>query len=310
MAWTEELATALKEAGAEDSVTAAIREVAPVPPVPKPPPSPVAGQIRMNAKDGLPYAWIPSGSFTMGCADGHSDCHSDEKPAHRVRISRGFWMGQTEVTVAAYKRFVAASGGTMPEEPKFNRKRLNAGWQSGNLPMTMVNWHDAQSYCRWAGLRLPTEAEWEYAARAGAAGQTYGDLDAIAWSADNSGNQRLNSRQILSQGESRYVDRLSGNENRARPVAQKQANAWRLYDVLGNAWEWVADWHDGWEYGRRGGEAVDPAGPTSGTRETLRGGSWNFNPGLVRLSNRNHFFMPADRSIHVGFRCAGESTFP
>ena len=277
--WTEELAEALKEAGAEDSVVAAIREKAPAPPAPKPPPGPAPGQVKQNPKDGLAYAWIPAGVFTMGCADNHPDCFSSEKPAHRVRITKGFWMGQTEVTVGAYQRYVQATGGSMPEEPSHN-----PGWRARDLPMNRVTWFEARDYCQWAGVRLPTEAEWEYAARAGTTGQVYGELDAVAWYSANSGST-------------------------PRPVGQKRANAWNLHDLLGNLWEWVGDWYAAGEYQSRGNEVADPAGPASGERRSLRGGSWINNPRLVRLSDR-FFNAPADRYSFIGFRCVGELPFP
>jgi formylglycine-generating enzyme required for sulfatase activity len=121
-------------------------------------------------------------------------------------------MGQTPVTVGAYKRFAAATGGQMPPAPGFN-----AGWASDNMPMVNITWNDGEAYCRWSGGRLPTEAEWEYAARGGSTEARYGDLGQIAWYSENSGG-------------------------RTHEVAQKQANRFGLYDMLGNVWEWVNDW--------------------------------------------------------------------
>ena len=312
-----ELDADLKEAGAEETVRAAVREVAPRPVVPvpapkpeapKPPPGPQAGDIRVNPKDGLRYAFVPPGTFRMGCAsDADGPCDNDEKPAHDVQISKGFWMGQTEVTVEAYKRYARAAGKAMPAEPAFNDRKLNPQWSLDSLPMTMVDWNDSRGYCEWAGLRLPTEAEWEYAARGGTTGARYGALDDIAWYGNNSGDSPIDALDIVTKDQGNYVKRIGANGNRPRPVGQKTANRFKLYDLLGNVWEWTGDWYKG----SYEGEALerDPQGPLGGEYRVLRGGSWSVDASFVRASIRN-YGRPAYRDSLVGFRCTGELSVP
>jgi len=226
-------------------------------------PSPAPGQARKNSKDGLEYVWIPAGKFTMGCSPGDGECIDEEKPPHPVTITRGFWLGKTEVTVAAYKRFAKAThkDAETSDDP--------------NLPMVDVSWDDATGYCGWAGMRLPTEAEWEYAARANTTGPRYGPLDAVAWHYYNCGGKR-------------------------HPVGEKQPNAWGLYDMLGNVWEWVADWFGSYQQKAE----IDPAGPFRAKYRTVRGGSWFDYQKAARASSRNTF-DESDHSDRFGFRCAG-----
>jgi len=239
---------------------------------------PTAGQVRENPKDGLKYVWVPPGSFTMGCSPGDNQCYDDEKPSHRVTLSKGFWIGQTEVTVGAYKRFAAAMGRQMPAAPSFN-----SGWANENMPIVNVTWGEAREYCTWwAGGRLPTEAEWEYAARAGSTEARYGDIDEIAWYGGNSGGQ-------------------------THAVAQKRANGFGLFDTLGNVWEWVNDWYDEKYY--QSSPSQDPAGSTSGQQRVLRGGSWLNLPMVVRVSYRGENY-PGSRIDRNGFRCGGEVVNP
>jgi uncharacterized protein (TIGR03437 family) len=232
------------------------------------------GSVRVNPQDGLNYVWIPVGTYTMGCSPGDSDCDSNESPSHSVTISNGFWMGQTEVTVGAYERFAQATGLTMPPAPSFNPQ-----WAQESHPIVNLTWDDARRYCTWAAGRLPTEAEWEYSARAGTQTKYYFGNDTAllgdyAWYSSNSG---------------------SGTH----PVGQKKPNAWSLYDILGNVWEWCQDW-----YGSYPSQAVtDPAGPSSGTSLILRGGSWADGAPYIRVSKRV-YGVPGGRSgASGGFRC-------
>ncbi|MCA2970683.1 MAG: SUMF1/EgtB/PvdO family nonheme iron enzyme [Acidobacteriaceae bacterium] len=218
---------------------------------------------RVNPKDVQLYVYIPPGEFTMGCSAGDSDCLSHENPTHPVRITQGFWLGQTEVTQAAYHKVTG-------QAPSF--------FEGDQRPVENVDWYQAASYCQAVGMRLPTEAEWEYAARAGSPGARYGALDDVAWYHKNSGSE-------------------------TKPVGGKKPNDWGLYDMLGNVWEWTADPYDGNSY--HSSLSTDPAGPASGDRRVLRGGSWIVDPAFVRVSYRLRG-VPTYRGYTGGFRCAGE----
>ena len=254
------------------------------------------GEVRENAKDGLKYVWIPPGSFRMGCSWWDFKCGYVEKPVHEVTITKGFWLGQTPVTVGAYKRFAAATGRQMPPEWNINGRPLNPGWGNEAMPIVDVTWNDAQSHCSWAGARLPTEAEWEYAARAGSTASRYGDLDEIAWYRDNSGRQRLGSTGDINE-----------NGNTYHEVGQKRANGFGLFDMLGNVYEWGNDWYEEKYY--QSSPSQDPAGPTSGDERVLRGGSWDADASTVRVSMRFKF-PPDSFQNFIGFRCGGEVFAP
>ena len=211
----------------------------------------------------------------MGCSPGDADCRDDEKPAHKVKISKGFWMGQTPVTVAAYRKYVSATRQPMPD--------LDKGWDDDPLPMTWISWTESRDYCAWQGLRLPTEAEWEYAARAGTTGVRYGELDDIAWHNRNS-------------------------EFHPHPVAQKRANAFLLFDMLGNVSQWTADWY-GEKYYSQAAE-LDPQGPATGTERVSKGGQWGGDSTSIRSSNHD-WKQPTDyHNNYTGFRCAAEKHVP
>ena len=224
-----------------------------------------AGTVRTNPNDGQNYVWVPPGEFEIGCSRGDQECKADEKLRNpvTVRITHGFWLGETEVTQAAYERAV---GRTLYPS------------KGPHHPVEGVNWYEARQYCESVGGRLPTEAEWEYAARACNTDPRYGRLDAIAWYSGNSGDQ-------------------------THPARLKQPNAWGLYDMLGNVKEWVADWHDETYYQTLPSLAIDPQGPSNGVHRVLRGGYWDDGPGDVRVSSRD-FSVPGNRSAGYGFRCA------
>jgi formylglycine-generating enzyme required for sulfatase activity len=206
----------------------------------------------------------------MGCSPGDPDCDMFEKPSHKVQITKSFEMGRYEVTQAQWQ-------GVMGSQPSY--------FKGSDLPVEQVTWGAAQSFLAKLNAfsdgyryRLPTEAEWEYAARAGTTGPYYGNLDAIAW----------------------YYN-IGGQTH---PVGQKPPNAWGLYDMLGNVWEWCQDWYGSYP----SGTVIDPTGPSSGSSRILRGGSWNFPQSYLRVSCRYTRSSPdiGNGERIVGLRCVRE----
>jgi sulfatase modifying factor 1 len=262
-------------------------------PEPTPPPAPtvvvqpvyVSTTVPTSKVDRLEYVHILAGSFKMGCVQGDKRCEASEKPQHPVTISKGFWMGRTEVEVGAYGRFVGQSGKKFKMPPA---TRYNKGWSTTNLPMMMVTWDEANAYCGWAGGRLPTEAEWEYVARAGKDDEIY-PLDAA------------NSRDKAN------FDGKKGNDiyDWLAPVRSFDENPFHLYDMAGNVWEWVSDFYSPDYY--KVSPKVDPKGPETGKEHVKRGGSfesdWQVN---LRISVR----QPQGTTFlyRVGFRCVLDET--
>jgi len=236
---------------------------------------------RLHSSAGLPYAWIEPGEFWMGATPDDTEAGEDEKPQHRVRITKGFWLAEAPVTVASYKRFVQEKGLAMPPAPDFNPE-----WSKHDHPVVSVTWHDATAYCEWAGTRLPTEAEWEYPARGGQDGLKY------PW-----GNE------LTPQYANYYPSKWNGTS----PVNSYPPNAWNLYDLAGNVWEWVADWYGKDYYATLPpDDAVDdPHGPQFGVARVLRGASFDYGTGDLRVARRNSYGPYAKFKV-IGFRCVRE----
>ena len=236
---------------------------------------PVATQE--SRADGMTVVRVPAGTFLMGAADDDGNADADEKPQREVYLD-AYWIDRTEVTNAMFQRFVAATGHDAESAWR------NAASRKPDHPVRYVNWFDADAYCRWAGRSLPTEAQWEKAAR-GTDGRKY------PWGNDAPDESRCNSNV---------------NVGITTPVGNYPASAspYGALDMAGNVWEWVADWYDGEYY--RSAPRENPTGPDSGERRVVRGGSWNFAARFVRSSYRNStdFVVPASRIGNLGFRCA------
>lgn len=212
----------------------------------------------------IAFCFCPPGRFLMGSPKTDRESMDRERPQHNVKLTKGFWMGRHPVTQAQWETVMGSS------PSKF---------QSRARPVERVSWEDVVAFCVRLGelegntYRLPTEAEWEYACRAGTNSARYGELDEIAWHGKNSGGE-------------------------TQPVGQKKPNVWGFHDMLGNVFEWCADWFGQYP----DGEQVDPGGAVEGSRRVRRGGSW-------RLEARQHFRTsarnkrgPRPRDSHQGFR--------
>jgi len=233
---------------------------------------------HVNARDRQSYVFIPAGKFMMGCVPGDTKCEDHEKPQHEVTIGKAFWMGETEVQVEAFLKLVEASNPKrkMPQAP-LDRKK----WDQTDLPMANMSPEDAEAFCKWAGGRLPTEAEWEYAARGGKANEI------VPMNAENA---REKANFSGKQGNDRYEF--------SAPVKKFDPNGYGLFDMSGNVWEVVSDFYSGTYFAESG--KVDPAGPAAGKDRVVRGGSWNSDPAKhLRISFRNK----GGGGNIVGFRC-------
>ena len=240
---------------------------------------------KAKIKDVAPMVLVPAGDFTMGTNEGAAH----EKPEHKVFLD-AYYMDAYEVTVEQYARFLEKTGmnpppmwTTMDQPPHQNR------------PVVNVDWSDANNYCKWAGKRLPTEAEWEKAAR-GTDGRAY------PWGNDPPDPLRANYGKDKQEW---------NNHNALMPVGQLQGgkSPYGIYDLAGNVWEWVSDWYDPNYYATS--PSRNPQGPESGKYKVLRGGSWDFTLENLRSSRRDlnmpsstDYDSPAYQNFNSGFRCA------
>ncbi len=234
---------------------------------------------------GMKLVLIPKGTFMMGSPIEEEGAENDEEQ-HQVTIGKDYYLGVTEVTQGQYEK-------VMGTNPSYFQKRVIRKSDSSMYPVEQVSWEDAVEFCKKlsdlpeekkAGrvYRLPTEAEWEYACRAGSkAAYSFGanskTLGDYAWFGENSGGQNL--------------------------VGEKKANAWGLYDMHGNVWEWCSDWYGVYPKG----SVSDPSGPSEGSVRVNRGGSW-FNVAAFCRSAYRYRNAPSYRSLNVGFRVALSSS--
>ena len=201
---------------------------------------------------------VPGGTFTMGCSPGDAECGGGESPAHQVTLTNAFYMGKTEVTQAQWQATMGSNPSYFSGQP--------------NNPVEQVSWNMIQGFNTVTGLRLPTEAEWEYACRAATTTARYGVLNDIAWYVGNAGST-------------------------THAVATKLPNALGLYDTLGNVWEWCQDWYEPYSLG----SVTNPTGPATGSYRLLRGGDWVNLSDYCRGSQR-YYGYPYYANYFVGFR--------
>jgi serine/threonine-protein kinase len=230
--------------------------------------------------------YVPTGPFQMGSADADAMASSLEKPSHQVHLD-AFWIDRTEVTVGQYRTCVEAGACTPPvKTSSATRSNYFRDSDFDDYPVLWVNWDDADRYCRWAEARLPTEAEWEKAAR-GADGRVFPWGD--AWN-----ENRTNA-----------VDRLG--DTRAVGSFPSGASPYGVLDMSGNAWEWVADWFSEDYYAHS--PEHDPRGPSTGSERSVRSGSWYSRVAWQRTANRGSA-KPSFADDDIGFRCAHDAMIP
>lgn len=259
--------------------TNTVRVTSTVTPTETPPPTPTIGiQSMISPVDGMPLVYVPAGEFEMGSEDGRDD----EKPVHTVFLD-AYWIDQTEVTNEMYAICVQAGECSPPgSKESFTRNNYFGNSEFDDYPVIEVSWNDAKSYCEWADRRLPTEAEWEKAAR-GTDGRTY------PW-----GEQIDNT----------YANYRGVQDTMPVGSYEKGKSPYGVYDMVGNVWEWVADWY--YENYYSISPSANPTGPTSGENRVIRGMGWAVGDGIFggeRSADRVNW-DPLSDWYSIGFRCA------
>lgn len=261
----------------------------------------------------------------MGCVPKDSLCEATESPRHEVTLTRPYWLARTETTVTEFERFVAATNYQTDAEKRgqgrfwrFDKSEWDwidgLNWRApfaandpapDDWPVVQVSWGDANAYCRWAGGRLPTEAEWERAARGGHDGSIFiwGDdpKPVIAGVPQVSGPDETTAKEFNSFATIKgYHDGYA----RIAPVGRFPANPYGLYDMAGNVYEWTADWIADGPY--PDGNATDPKGLPNGEIKALRGAGWGYPPEQLRISFRRIAGVDFWTAT-FGFRCAWDA---
>ena len=227
-----------------------------------------------NTKDGVTMLFVPEGEFTMG-----SDVNTDEQPIHAVYLD-SFWIDQTEVTNAMYAQCVTEGACSEPNDSSSSTQNDYYGNSTfNNYPVIYVDWFQAKTFCEWAGGNLPTEAQWEKAARGT-------DERIYPWGNESPSCDRVNNYGTC-KGDTTQVDSYTTGKS-----------SYGGLDMAGNVWEWVADWYGTYP----SGTVSNPQGPSSGEYRGMRGGSWNSDPGNIRSALRGGN-TPMFNNYDLGFRC-------
>lgn len=256
---------------------------------------PPSGSAFIDSVVGMQFVPVPGGCFRMG--DTHGDGQGDEKPVHEVCVD-GFSMGKYEVTNGQYRQF----------DPDHDSGTYESNSLNGdNQPVTNVSWYDAISFAQWLTkksgriFRLPTEAEWEYAARGGTAGRNYWGENPVAACRSANGADLA----ARSQWPDWTITECNDGYKVSAPVGRFLSNAFGLHDMMGNAWEWTNDWYDAEYYFES--PKNNPSGPVSGSLRVPRGGGWGNASECVRVSDRNGF-VPDFSILFLGFRLVSSSS--